>query len=793
MPYTQANRPIALATPLGDDTLLLKGFSGYEGISRLYNFQLNLLSEDHKINFNDVIGKNVTLRIVLDEDSKERYFNGFVSRFRQSGADARFTDYHMEVVPWTWFLTQCAGCRIFQKKSIPDIVQQIFQDRGFSDFRFSLMSSYDPLDYCVQYRETDFNFISRLLEQVGIFYFFEHQNGKHTMVLADSSSVHQPCPEKSSFQYNAVAGAEAHTDDVIKAWHTEQQLRSSTYAFTDYNFETPSSSLLRSEQTVVDVSKNFPFEIYDYPGSHLNQSQGGALAKIRMQEIEADHRTMAGRGVCRVFTSGYKFDLTDHYRSDSNDSYVLTEVHHVASVGESYGISGSGRGASYSNEFRCIPASIPFRPPRITPKPVVAGPQTAVVVGPSGEEIYTDNYGRVKVLFHWDREGKQKADENCSCWVRVSQPWAGKKWGALSIPRIGQEVIIDFLEGDPDHPIITGRVYNADEMPAYTLPDEHTKTYFKTMSSKGGGGFNELRFEDKKGSEQVFMHAEKNLDIRVKNNTYETTVNDSHLVVQNDRLEHLKNDCHIKIENDQVESVGRDHHLKVKGKQTIAVSDTHSFKVDGDVAEQFGGNHSEQVSQSLYLKSGMTTVIEAPMGVTLKCGGNAVVVDQMGVTLSSSGLITIEGSMVMINSGPGSPPGVGTPCMLVPPTDPKVADEADKADPGEMAKVKQEQLQTKTGKYGSTPIKPFKPGVLAAGSSSAAGTTPSKPPHWIEIELLDDDGNPVPGEQYQITLPDGSVTSGTLDSKGKARVDGIDPGTCKVTFPKLDQSVWKPK
>ena len=792
MPFTQANRPIAIATPLGEDVLLLKAFTGYEGISRLFNFRLDLLSDNHAISFKDIIGKNVTLRVVLDDDGKERFFNGYVSRFRQSGSDARFTHYHMEVVPWTWFLTQCAGCRIFQKKSIPDIVQQIFKDRGLNDFRVSLMSTYDPLDYCVQYRETDFNFVSRLMERCGIFYFFEHENGKHTMVLADSPSAHQPCPERASFQYNAVVGAD-HAEDVVNSLHAEQELRTGTYAFTDYNFETPSASLLSSEQTVVDVSKNFPFEIYDYPGVFLTQSQGSALAKIRMEEQEAPHKTISGGGVCRVFTSGYKFDLEGHYRDDMNDSYVLTEVHHVASVGESYEVTGSGGGATYSNEFRCIPASIPFRPPRMTPTPVIPGPQTAVVVGPTGEEIYTDKYGRVKVVFHWDREGKEKEDENCSCWVRVSQPWAGKNWGAMSIPRIGQEVIVEFLEGDPDHPIITGRVYNAEQMPAYTLPDEHTKTYFKSMSSKGGGGFNELRFEDKKGDEQVFMHAEKNLDIRVKNNAYETVVKDSHLIVEQDRFEHLKHDCHLKIDNDQVESVGRDHHLKVSGKQTIAVSGTQSLKVDGDVAEQFGSNHSEQVSQSLYLKAGMTAVIEAPMGVTLKCGGNAVVVDPVGVTLSSSGLITIQGSMVLINSGPGSPPGVGMPGMLVPPMSPKDADEADKADPGQMAQLKQEQMQTKTGKYGSTPIKPFKPGVLSGGGTAAAGTSPSKPPHFIEIEMVDEDGNPVPGEQYQITLPDGSVASGTLDAKGTARVDGIEPGTCKVTFPKLDESAWKPK
>jgi type VI secretion system secreted protein VgrG len=389
------------------------------------------------------------------------------------------------------------------------------------------------------------------------------------------------------------------------------------------------------------------------------------------------------------------------------------------------------------------------------------------------------------VQFFWDRLGKK--DDNSSCWIRVSQPWAGKNWGAMWIPRISQEVIVSFLEGDPDRPIITGRVYNADNMPPYTLPDEQTKSTFKSYSSKGGSGFNEFRFEDKKGDEQIFMHAEKNLDIRVKNNEYETVSKDLHLIVEQDHFEHVKNDHHETIDRDYVQSLGRDHHLKISGKQAIAVDGTQSLKVTGDVAEQFNGNHSEQVSQALYLKAGMTVVIEAPIGITLKCGGNSVVVDPVGVTLTSSALITIMGSLVNINSGPGSPAGTGTPCSLVPPTSPKAAEEADKADPGEMAQLKAEQIQSQQGKYGSTPITPFNPSKQAASGEE-------KKPHWIEIKLVDTEGNPVPGEKYKITLPDGStVAEGTLDGKGYARVDGIDPGTCKVTFPNLDQSVWKPK
>jgi type VI secretion system secreted protein VgrG len=782
MPYRQDNRLIAIATPLGDDVLLLQGFTGHEGISRLFSFHLDLLSEKDSVSFKDIVGQNITIAVTL-ADQSQRFFNGFVSRFAQSGADARFIHYQMEVVPWLWFLTRIADCRIFQNMTIPDIVQKVFQSRGFSDFKSSLTATYGPREYCVQYRETDFNFVSRLMEQYGIFYYFEHENGKHTLVMADSASVHQPCPGQATAQYNQ-AGGGLDADDVVTGWNMEQELRTGKYSLADYNFETPGANLMASETTVDEVDGNTNYEIYDYPGEYINQSQGIALSKIRMQEEEASHLVVGGSSICRAFTSGYRFNLEDHYRDDMNASYILTEIEHVASEGGSYIATGGGSGESYSNHFTCIPATVPFRPPRTTPKPFIQGPQTAQVVGKSGEEIWVDKYGRIKVQFYWDRAGK--SNESSSCWIRVSQPWAGNGWGAMWIPRVSQEVVVSFLEGDPDRPIITGRVYNAEQMPAYALPDEQTKSYLKSNSSKGGGGFNEFRFEDKKGEEQIFLHAEKNLDVRVKNNEYETVSKDLNLVVEQNRLEHVKNDHHETIDNDHAKSVGRDHHLNVSGKQAIAVSGTHSFRVDGDVAEQFGGNHSEQVSQSVYLKSGMTIILEAPMGLTLKCGGNSVVVDPTGVTLTSSAIVTIMGSLVNINSGPGSPAGVGVAGTLVPPMSPKPADEADKADPGEMGQIKKTQLETKTGKYGSTPLKPL--------NATAVASDPDKKPHFIEIKLLDTENNPVAGESYRVTLPDGqTVAEGTLDANGFARVDGIDPGNCKITFPNLDESVWKPK
>ena len=702
--FTQDNRLIAIDTPLGDDVLLLQGFTGHEGISRLFRFNLDLLSDNNSISFDDIVGQNVSISVTLS-DQTLRYFNGFVSRFAQSGSDARFTHYQMEVVPWLWFLTRNANCRIFQNMSYPDIVQQVFTDAGFSDFKSSLTGSYDPQEYCVQYRESDFNFVSRLMEHVGIFYFFEHENGKHTLVLADSTSAYQPCPGQSSAQFDQ-AGGGRDADDVVTGWNMEQELRTGKYSVTDYNFQTPSTSLLSSEPTVVEVDGNTNYEMYDYPGIHLTQSDGAAVAKLRMQEEEATHMVMSGSSTCRVFTSGYQFDLEDHYRDDMNASYLLTEVQHVASEGGSYNMTGGGAGESYSNHFTCIPADVPFRPPRVTHKPFVQGPQPALVVGKAGEEIWVDNYGRVIVQFYWDRLGNN--DENSSCWVRVSQPWAGGNWGAMWIPRIGQEVIVSFLEGDPDRPIITGRVYNAEEMPPYPLPDNQTVSTFKSRSSKGGGSsnFNELRFEDKMGSEQIFMNAEKEMDLRVETNSREFIGASRHLIVTNDQIEQVQGDKHIHVEGKLFEQIDSDSSLQITGKQmentngdqSIGVGGDQKVQVTGNASLQVGQNQKEQVGGDVSLRVtgnrqeqvGQNYNVSATMAINLT-GGTSVVITggPEGVCLNGPGGfisigpagVTIQGTMVLINSGgaaiTGTSPSPASPDSPDAPTAPKDPDVAD--------------------------------------------------------------------------------------------------------------------
>ncbi len=660
---TQENRLFAIDTPLGSDVLLLADFRGDEGLSNLFSFELKLLSENHNISFKKIIGKNVTVFIDLADGSR-RYFNGLISRFSQAGGDQpdreiQWAYYTATMVPWFWLLTRTADSRIFQELSIPDIVEKIFSDHGFSDYKFRLHGSYEPRNYAVQYRETDFNFVSRLLEEEGIFYFFEHEENKHTLVLADSPAEHKPCPTQESARYRLTGGVWGE-EDMISGLEVMKEIRAGKYSLSDFNFEIPNTDL---EVTADSKRKLGPGEreIYDYPGEYPKRNQGDRLVNIRMEEEEARITTIHGAGNCRAFTSGYRFRLLDYFRDDMNEKeFVLVRVKHGANQEATYR-SGTTTGAdeaesSYENYFECIPHEVPFRPARVTAKPVVEGVQTAIVVGPSGEEIYTDEHGRVKVQFHWDREGKN--DENSSCWMRVSQLWAGAGWGAMWIPRIGHEVIVDFVEGDPDRPIITGRVYHGNNKPPYPLPAEKTKSTIKSDSSKGGGGFNEIRIEDKKGDEQIFVHAEKDQDVRVKEDSREWIGVNRHLIVKNEQLELVESNKHLTVEGD--------HNEKVDG--------TISIETSMDLQEKVGMKHAVDAGQEIHLKAGMNVVLEAGTSITIKAGGGFIVVGPAGVTIS--------GTPILINSGGSA--GSGSGCS---PATPSLPDEADNAEPGDAVQM----------------------------------------------------------------------------------------------------------
>ena len=658
---TQENRTMVIGSVLSDieeSTLVLTEFSGTEAISRPFSFELGLVSERNDISFQDIIGTNVTVSIAL-ADGNFRFFNGIISRFMHNAAaeEAETSEYlahySATMVPWLWLLTLTKNSRIFQSMSVPEIVETIFIEKGFSDFRIEL-NRYEPKEYCVQYAETDFNFISRLLEQEGIFYFFEHENGKHTMVIADSSTHHKDCPHQEDARFHPISDLD---EDVITELNKMQELRVGKYTVNDFNFETPLTDLKVDAASQVRLGSG-EREWYSYPAEYGTRAEGERIANIRMQAEEARITTLSGTSCCRAFTPGYKFFLSGHYRDELNNKpYVLTSVsHHITEPAG--GSLSDMMGMKYTNRFTCIPFDVPYRPPLLTEKPLISGVQTAIVVGPKGEEIYTDKYGRIKVQFPWDREGKY--DENSSCWIRVSQTWAGSGWGTIYIPRVGQEVLVEFIESDPDRPIVTGSVYNGINMPPYSLPDEKTKASLKSMSSPEGNGFNEIRFEDKDGKEQIFIHAENAHDVRVKGTSREFVGGKRHLIVEDDQLEKVKGD----------------KHLAVLGDHNEAVTGTISVRASGDVQTEAGNNYAIKSGMEIHINGGVKVVMEAGMQLSLKAGASFIDIGPAG--------ISIQGPLVNINSG--GAPAVGAGCF---PQDPLEPEEADVADPGQAQELHQ--------------------------------------------------------------------------------------------------------
>jgi type VI secretion system secreted protein VgrG len=609
MAYTQTERLIAISTPLGEDVLLLRSLQGVEAISQLFQFNLDLLSTDGSIDLEKMAGANATVRLRL-ANNQERFWNGYLSSFTQEGLLGEFACYRAQFVPWLWFLSRTADCRIFQDKTVPQIIEQIFTDLKFQDFELRLYSDYEPRGYCVQYRETDLNFVSRLIEQEGICYFFEHTKDKHVLVLTDKPKGHPKCVEPSKVRWRQEGGGPLE-EDVVVDWSKQQELRTGKYAHTDYNFETPSTSL------AAQVSGKTPYEFYDYPGEYPTRGRGDVLARIRLEEHEMQRVVVRGASYTRSFAAGHRFDLEEHYRTTVNGEYVLTAVRHSASAAGDYvtEIGGVAAETGYENSFECIPSAVPFRPVRLTPQPFVQGCQTAVVVGPSGKEIYTDEYGRIKVQFHWDREGKK--DQNSSCWMRVSTPWAGSGWGAVHIPRIGQEVIVSFLEGDPDRPIVTGSVYNAEQMPPFGLPDGAVISGVKSDSTLGHGGYNQISLDDTKGNELIHVHAQYDQDIKVEH--------DERTNVGNDRTESVGHDEKISIGNDRTEDVGHDEKITIGNNRTESVGVDESITIGSNRTEKVGANETIDIGSNRTETVGSNEMITVALTRTRNVGVNEMV------------------------------------------------------------------------------------------------------------------------------------------------------------------------
>lgn len=666
MAYTQTGRSLAIETPLGKDVLLLQGFSGTEAISKPFHFSMELLSANPSINFDTVLGRPATIS-VKTADGSERYFHGIINRFAQRSSDRTLSGYTAEMVPALWLLTRSADCRIFQNLSVVDIIKKVFSERGLQDVTYNL-KSYSPREYCVQYRETDFNFVSRLMEQEGIFYFFKHEDGKHTLVLGDTSSAFPACPHLEQARYLPEAGM-GEWEDGVSSYEYRHSVVPGEFVLGDYHFMLSNKGpLTQSEGSSVKIANNSALEVYDYPGEYAQrfnkpdermgevEKHGKDMTKWRSEEQAVGHVQISGAATARAFATGHHFKLLGKDGAEikvpgTDGKYVLTSVKHTIEQTPDY-VSGDSAPRPYYNSFACVPHSVPYRPARTTTRPAVHGVQTAVVVGLKDEEIDCDKYGRVKVQFHWDREGKK--DEKSSCWVRVASSWAGAQWGMIQIPRIGQEVVVAFLEGDPDQPIIVGSVYNYDNKPPYTLPDNKTQSGIKSRSSKKGKAenFNEIRFEDKKDVEQIYIHAEKNLDCIVENN--ETRK------VGFDKKD--KGDQTIEIYNNQTVKIGKAGCEDGSQSLTIYKDRTETIETGNDKLAVKMGNRDaviEMGNDTLTLKLGNQTTklnlgkseTEALQSIELKVGQSSLKVDQMGVTIKGM-MINIEGVAMTAVKGP---------------------------------------------------------------------------------------------------------------------------------------------
>ncbi|MCJ8203061.1 type VI secretion system Vgr family protein [Pseudomonas sp. RGM2987] len=567
MLFNQATRLAKITSPLGPEVLLLKDMGGGEELGRLFNYELQLHSLDNAIDLNQLLGKPMCVSLQLDGGG-ERYFHGIVARCSQDVDQGQFASYQATLRPWLWLLTRTSDCRIFQNLTIPQIIKQVFRDLGFSDFEDALSRPYREWEYCVQYRETSFDFVSRLMEQEGIYYFFRHEQGRHVLVLADAYGAHTTAPGYGSVPYYPKNDQHRERDH-IHDWHLAQEVQPGSLELNDYDFQRPSARIdVRSAMPRPHAAGDYP--LYDYPGTYVQSEDGEHYARTRIEALQTLHEQVELAGNARGLGSGHLFSLTGFSRQDQNREYLIVGARYYLS--QESGETGVGApSAQFESSLTCIDAQQSYRPLPITHRPVVKGPQTALVVGPKGEEIWTDQFGRVKVHFYWDRH--DQSNENSSCWIRVSQSWAGKNWGSMQIPRIGQEVIVSFLEGDPDRPIITGRVYNAEQTVPYDLPENATQSGMKSRSSKGGtpANFNEIRMEDKKGAEQLYIHAERNQDIVVE-------VDESHSV-GHDRNKSIGHNETVTIGNNRLRIVKQEDILSVGLRKTDSISQSYVIEV----------------------------------------------------------------------------------------------------------------------------------------------------------------------------------------------------------------------
>ena len=597
-------RVIEAHTPLAPEDLLFHAMVGTEALSTLFDFNLTLVSKKKDINPKALLGQDITLAIETENGGPKRHLSGLCTRFAFTGRHKQYHIYQARVKPWLWLATRRSDSKIFQQQKAPDIIESVLGKYGFPIKR-ALYGSYRVWDYCVQYHETDFNFVSRLMEHEGIYYYFEHSAGQHTLVLCDGLSSHKPLAPRSGINYVGIDAATIEHAEHFYTWRPREELDPGEYISSDYDFTRPKAELITKNKHPVGHSFD-AWERYSWPGGYTDVADGENYARARRESLQAEQTRAVGEASLRTLAPGYLITLARCPRAEQNIEHLIVGLTYELKS-NAHGMSEHAkRGVEWVFSTLTQPASLAYRAQSLTPKPKSQGPQVAVVVGPPGEEIYTDQYGRVKVQFPWDRYGQN--NENSSCWMRVSHPWAGSNYGAIHLPRIGQEVIVDHIDGDPDYPIITGRVYNADQMPPWSLPDNKTQSGILTRSSKGGavgagkkaepGDANAIRFEDKKGEEQLWLHAQKDQLTEVENDETKWVGRDRRKTVDRDELNHIQRDRTETVDRNETITVHGQRDEEVDKNETITIHQNRTERVDLNEKVDIGLNQTFSIGRT---------------------------------------------------------------------------------------------------------------------------------------------------------------------------------------------------
>ncbi len=596
------NRVFTLDSPHGDD-LKFHTLDGSDELGRLFEFRIEALADSHSLSLKDMLGKPVTVRIE-QQDLSTRYLNGIVARASLAGRRAeRYYGYELIVRPWLWLATRRSDCRIFQNKTVPEIVQEVLSTYGFP-IESHLAETYVPRDYCVQYNETDAAFVSRLMEFEGIYYWFRHAEDTHTLMLSDAMSSHTALPGYETIPYIARDRTAIADEEHIDGWLPAQEVSVGKHQTTDYDYTKPRADL-SSQKVDPRGHDHDSFASFEWPGGYRDDAPGAHYSRVRLEEQQAEHERASADTDVRGAAPGYLFTLAHCPRADQNREYLIVRCQYRFQE-NAYASDQGAEAVVHQTMMLVQPSSLPYRSPRDTPRPRTNGPQTATVVGPPGEEIWTDQYGRVKLQFRWDRYGQSNQDS--SCWVRVSSPWAGGGFGGVQIPRVGDEVVVDFLNGDPDEPIVTGRVYNGEKMPPWGLPGSATQSGLLSRSSPGGTTehANAFRFEDKKGAEQLWMHAERNFDaeteldhsLSVGNNHTHTVGNDETMQVKNNRQRSVGQNETVNIGQNRVAQIGANETHGVVGNRTRTVGQNETVTIAANRDATIGGVHTETVAKA---------------------------------------------------------------------------------------------------------------------------------------------------------------------------------------------------